>query len=57
MNGLRSAGMSWYRHLADLLDQEGLTACVTEKDNLRRKISKRSCRDGRGESLDRFDVR
>ena len=31
MNGLRSAGMSWYRHLADLLDQEGLTACVTEK--------------------------
>ena len=21
MNGLRSAGMSWYRHLADLLDQ------------------------------------
>ena len=31
MNGLRSAGMSWYRHLADLLDQEGLTACVTKK--------------------------
>ena len=26
------------------------------KDNLRRKISKRSCRDGGGESLDRSDV-
>ena len=28
MNGLRSAGMSWYRQLLEL---EGLTACVTEK--------------------------
>ena len=23
-------GMLWYRHLADLSDQEGLTACMTE---------------------------
>ena len=58
MNGLRSAGMSWYRHLADLLDLESrrFDSMCDGKDNLRRKISKRSCRDGGGESLDRFDV-
>ena len=31
MHGLRSAGMSWYRRLAELLELERLTACVTEK--------------------------
>ena len=57
MNGLRSAGMSWYRHLADLIRSRRFDSMCDGKDNLRRKIQKRSCRDGRGESLDRFDVR
>ena len=46
-------GMSWYRHLADLLDQEGLTACVTEKT-----IFAGRCRKGVAETEEenRFDV-
>ena len=43
MNGLRSAGMSWYRHLADLLDLESrrFDSMCDGKDNLRRKISEK----------------